>query len=621
MEYRFILLLLACFAWPVPNSEQVMAGTTDHYYFVSNEASWQMNVSLLYKIALWTSSLGVIALISDFGYSQNEFSQRFLDGFYFVVLGIGVVSTAVRYIENYKLIARKVFIFDFLSVCFTLWVFYLFLFVGVPFETDLLLENPIWVRIAVFTTFIREFSEVKFNYKRTVLNPAQLFVASFLFIILLGTLLLMLPRATHEGISFIDALFTSTSAVCVTGLIVVDTGSYFTDFVQIIIMLLIQIGGLGILTFASYFSYFFRGGSTYENQLALRDITSSKTIGNVFSTLKYIIFITFSIELLSGLLIYSSLDRGSFASQYERVFFSVFHAISAFCNAGFSTLSNSLYESEFRFNYALQLTVILSFVLGGLGFPIVANIVNYSNYRLRKLFSFGRNKVGYRPWVLNLNSRITLITTFSITAIAFVAFFVLEYNNTLAEHRGLGKVVTALFGATTPRTAGFNSIDTASMLFPTTMMVFLLMWIGASPASTGGGIKTSTFAIATLNILSLAKGKDRIEVFGREIAAISVRRSFAIISLSLLVIGLGIMLISIFETDKDLMDIGFECFSAYSTVGLSLGITGNLVNESKLILIVIMFVGRVSMLTIVIAVFRKVRRKNYRYPTEEITIN
>lgn len=581
----------------------------------------KLDLKLLYRIALWTSILGIIAFISDFGFSQSDFSQQLLDGFYFVVLGVGIVSTFARYFENFRLIKRKVFVFDFLSVCFTLWIFYMYLFVGVPFETDLLLENPIWVRIAVLFTFIREFSEIKFNYKRTLLNPAQLFVASFLVIIFIGSFLLMLPNATHEGISFIDALFTSTSAVCVTGLIVVDTGSYFTEFGQIIIMGLIQVGGLGILTFASYFSYFFKGGATYENQLALSDMTSSKKLGEVFSTLKYIILITFTIELVSGLLIYSSLDAENFQSQYEQIFFSVFHSISAFCNAGFSTLSNSLYEDGFKYNYFLQLTVILSFVLGGLGFPIVSNIINYIKYRLRKLFSFGKNKVGYRPWVLNINSRITLVTTLSISTIAFIAFFALEYNNTLAEHSVFGKIVTALFGATTPRTAGFNTIDTASMLFPTTMMVFLLMWIGASPASTGGGIKTSTFAIATLNILSLAKGKTRIEIFRREIADITVRRSFAIISLSLIVIGSGIMLISVFDNDKNLMDIAFECFSAYSTVGLSLGITADLSNMSKMIIIAIMFVGRVSMLTIIIAVFKKIKHKNYRYPTEEITIN
>ncbi|GCC51664.1 ATPase [Chryseotalea sanaruensis] len=581
----------------------------------------KLDLKLLYRIALWASILGTIAFISNFGFSQSGTSQKLFDAFYFIVLALSIASTFARYISRHKLIKRKVFVFDFLSISFTLWIYYMYLFVGVPFETDLLLENPIWLKIAVVLTFIREFSEVKINYKRTLLNPAQLFVISFLAIILVGTFLLMLPNATHHKLSFIDAFFTSTSAVCVTGLIVVDTGTYFTEFGQIIIMTLIQVGGLGILTFASYFSYFFKGGATYENQLVLSDMTSSKKLGEVFSTLKYIILITISIEFISGLLIYSSLDAENFQSEYDKIFFSVFHAISAFCNAGFSTLSNNLYDNGFKYNYFLQLTIILTFVLGGLGFPIVSNIINYLKYRLEKLLSFGRNKVGYKPWVLNLNSRITLITTLSITAIAFFAFFALEYNNTLTEHKGFGKVVTALFGATTPRTAGFNTIDTASILFPTTMMIFLLMWIGASPSSTGGGIKTSTFAIATLNIFSLAKGKTRIEVFRREIADISVRRSFAIISLSLIVIGSGIMLISIFDTDKSLMDIGFECFSAYSTVGLSLGITADLSNASKLIIIFIMFVGRVSMLSIIVAIFKKVQHKNYRYPTEEITIN
>jgi trk system potassium uptake protein len=223
--------------------------------------------------------------------------------------------------------------------------------------------------------------------------------------------------------------------------------------------------------------------------------------------------------------------------------------------------------------------------------------------------------------VANFREAYNLITTLSITAVAFVLFYFLEYNNTLAEHNGFGKIVTALFGATTPRTAGFNTIDSSAITFPTLMMVFLLMWIGASPQSTGGGIKTSTFAIASLNILSLAKGKSKIEVFRREIADISVRRAFAIISLSLLVIGFAIMFISIFDPEKQLMDIAFECFSAYSTVGLSLGITGDLSSASKFVIVVVMFVGRISMLSLVIAVFQKVRHKNYSYPKEEITIN
>jgi Trk-type K+ transport system membrane component len=268
-----------------------------------------------------------------------------------------------------------------------------------------------------------------------------------------------------------------------------------------------------------------------------------------------------------------------------------------------------------------QFVIILTFVMGGLGFPIVDNIINFLGYKLKTLLSFGRYKVSHRPWVLNINSRITLVTTLSITAVAFVLFYILEYNNTLAEHRGIGKIITGLFGATTPRTAGFNSINTADMLFPTTMVVFLLMWIGASPASTGGGIKTSTFAIATLNIFSLARGKGKIEVYRREIADISVRRAFATISLSLIVIGFAILLISVFDKEKSLIQIGFESFSAFSTVGLSLGITASLSDASKLVLTGVMFIGRVSMLSLMIAVLKKVKYKNYRYPVEEIVIN
>lgn len=579
----------------------------------------KFNLKLFYRIAFWISLTGLIAIVSDFGFYQNDFTQRLLDTFYFVVLGIGLISTFARYFQDRKLLKRKAFIFDLVSIGFTLWLYYLYLFVGVPFETDLILENPIWVKIAVLFTFIRESSEIKINFNRTVLNPAQLFILSFLVIILIGSFLLILPNATYDGISYLDALFTSTSAVCVTGLVVVDTGTHFTLFGQTIIMILIQLGGLGILTFASYFSYFFKGGTSYENQLALSDMTSAKKLGEVFSTLKYIILITFGIELFAGILIYTSIDSSNFATQSDQLFFSAFHSISAFCNAGFSTLTNSLYETGFRFNYYLQMIIILTFVLGGLGFPIVVNILKYLKYKIITLFSSKKSK--YRPWVLNLNSRITLVTTLSISLVAFIMFYFLEYNNTLAEHSGFGKVVTALFGATTPRTAGFNTIDTAAMAFPTLMMVFLLMWIGASPQSTGGGIKTSTFAIATLNILSLAKGKSRIEIFRREIADISVRRAFAIISLSLVVIGFAIMFISMFDPDKELKDIAFECFSAYSTVGLSLGITGDLSSASKFVIIVVMFVGRISMLSLVIAVFKKIKHKNYSYPKEEITIN
>lgn len=579
------------------------------------------DLNKLFRVAFWASVLGMLAFIFDFGFNQPTSIQHYLDAFYFIVITIGLISAFFRYFYNPHFIKKKAFIFDIVSGAYTLFIFYLYLFVGEAFTTDLLLENPLWVVLGVVLTFIREFSDLKLNLSRTYLNPAQLFIISFLTIILTGTLLIMLPKATYSGISFIDALFTSASAVCVTGLIVVDTSTYFTTFGQSVILFLIQVGGLGILTFASYFSYFFKGGSTYENQLTLSELTNSQKVGDVFKTLKYIILITATVEFFSTVLIFLSLDSQLFSGLGDRIFFSVFHAISAFCNAGFSTLSNSLYEIGFRYNYSLQMVIITTLVLGGLGFPIVMNLLIYLKHVLLNLFRFRSGKKFYKPWVLNINSRITLITTFSLTAIAFTLFLILEYNNTLAEHGLVGKIVGALFGATTPRTAGFNTLDMTALTLPTIMITFLLMWIGASPASTGGGIKTNTFAIAILNIISLAKGKSRIEVYRREISDISIKRAFATIALSLIVIGLGIMLISIYDPQMGLMQIAFECFSAYSTVGLSLGITASLSSVSKFVIIAVMFVGRVSMLSIMVAIFRKVKHKNYRYPSEEITIN
>jgi Trk-type K+ transport system membrane component len=578
--------------------------------------------NVLFQIAFITSVLGMLLFIVDFGFDKSEQIQKLFNSYYFVVIALGIVATTLRYLERLKKIKRSVIVFDAVTILATLIILYAH-FLGEDAHKHIsFLYDDNWVKFAIILTFIREFSEQNISYKSTWLNPAQLFIVSFFSIIILGALLLMLPNATYQGISFLDALFTSTSAVCVTGLIVVDTGSYFTIFGQSIILCLIQAGGIGILTIASYFSYFFKGGATYENQLTLGDMTGANKLGEVFSTFKRILSITVSIELLAATLIYSSLDKSLLNSFFERFFFSVFHSVSAFCNAGFSTLTNSLYETGFRYNYMLQGVIIVAFVLGGLGFPIVVNIIKYLKYFItRKVFYITGKKQTHKPWVLNLNSRITLVTTTVLTVVGTVLFYINEYNNTLVEHKGVGKFITALFGAATPRTAGFNTVDMTALHFSTVMLLFLLMWIGASPASTGGGIKTNTFAIATLNFLSLARGKSKIEVFRREIADISVRRAFAVISLSLLVIGVGVILISIFDSEKSLLNIAFECFSAYSTVGLSLGITASLSPFSKLTIIMVMFVGRVSMLTLLIAVFKKVKQKNYKYSVEELTIN
>lgn len=578
---------------------------------------------LLNNFTIFISITGVAVALIDSGFTLASWLQHVFHLFYLMIIFLGFIVTAGRYLYSRKpLVINKVVIFDLLTSIAIV------VLLGAHF-TDLArsgLSLPdsgfVAIKIAVLVTFIREMSDHDFILKRTFLNPAQFFILSFLSVVLIGSLLLMMPNATTQPLSFVDALFTATSAVCVTGLIVVDTATYYTTFGQVIILGLIQIGGLGILTFVTYFSYFFKGGVSYETQLSIGEITYSRRMGDVVATLKSILYVTFAIEAIAAVLIYISIYNLPNMDFSQRLFFSVFHAISAFCNAGFSTFSAGLYDESLRFNYSLQLIIAMTFIFGGLGFVIVVNLLRYLRYSVQRLIYRRNQRYDYRPWLLNINSRITLIMAGSLLLIGLIGVMIIEYNGILAEHTSFaGKIIAAFFTAATPRTAGFNNVDMDALAFPTIMLTIFLMWVGASPNSTGGGIKTSTFAIALLNTLSLARGQSRIEIFQREIADISVRRAFSIMWLSLLVIGSGVTLISYNQPELDLFKVVFECFSAYSTVGLSLNLTADLSDFSKLVVSGIMFVGRVSMLTIFIALLTNKRQRNYRCPTEEITIN
>ncbi len=567
----------------------------------------------------WLSLFVLFIIVIEIGFKISPFIDTSIQWIYNLGLAVAIFSLVYKYVIQFRKKFRVV-LFDFL--CLLLFVLVLFNRLGWILMLPELLSASIWVYLALLLFFLRELSDKKINLYTSTFNPAQLLIFSFLALILLGCGFLLLPNATYDGISLIDALFTATSAVCVTGLIVVETGSYFTSFGQIVILVLIQLGGIGIMTFASYFSFFFKGGSTYENQLLLKDMTNSEKLGEVFETLKKILFLTFFIEAIGAILIFFTLDNSMISSFSDQVFFSVFHAISGFCNAGFSTLGNNLYEPGFNLNYPLHLIIAFLFVLGSIGFPIIFNLFKYLKFYILKTFTkiMGRRASVNLVWVVNFNSRITLATTFILIFGGMFFFLIFEYNNALSNHSFWGKLVTSFFGSTA-RTSGFNTFDTSMLHFPTLFILMFLMWVGASPASVGGGIKTSTLAVATLNILSIAKGKNRIEAFGREISQNTVKRSFAIIMLSLVAIGLSVLLLAFFEPDSSLISIIFESVSAYSTTGYSMGITQDLSGIGKFIITVTMFVGRMTMLTVLIAFMKKMRVSNYRYPTEEILIN
>jgi len=562
------------------------------------------------------SLLAFVAIIFDYGFNQNKETQTDLDISYTILLFLEAIFVITRYIFKRIRPHAKVWIFDFLLVTFIFLT-----------DTSLLkiidsyfFNTHYWMAFLFLMIFLRELSTLRIEFKRSFINPAQLFMTSFMGVIMLGTLVLMFPNSTYNGISFIDALFTSTSAVCVTGLASVDTGTCFTPFGQIAIMILIQIGGLGIMTFTSYFSYFFRGESSYENQLLIQEMTNSDKITEVFGTLKKVILLTFIIELLGAILIYLSIDNFQFRTFTQKAYFSIFHSVSAFCNAGFSTLSNGFYDINFRFNYNIHLVIASLIILGGFGFPILFNFFSY----VKHFFSdwiLKKERV-HIPWIINLNTRIIGITTFLLLVSGTVLYYIFEQNNSLVEHHSIyGKLVTSFFGSVTPRTAGFNTVDFSTLLLPTILLMYFLMWIGASPASTGGGIKTSTLAITVLNSISLARGKNRIELYGREISESTIKRAYSQVFLSFFAIGLSVFMVSWFDGNLDFKAIIFECISAFSTVGLTLGITMKLSAASKAVLVATMFVGRISMLTLLGAIFKQVKYLKYRYPSEDILIN
>ncbi|HMQ42888.1 TrkH family potassium uptake protein [Mariniflexile maritimum] len=450
-------------------------------------------------------------------------------------------------------------------------------------------------------------------------NPAIVFVGSFLILALAGAFLLMLPSATPHGISFTNALFTATSAVCVTGLAVVDTSTDFTLVGQSIILVLIQLGGIGILTFTSFFAFFFRGSSSFKEGLNTKDFLAHEGLKDVFRVALNVVVFTVAIEIVGAVFVYFSLTNNHSISN--KIFFSVFHSISAFCNAGFSTISSGLFDQNIRFNYMFQWIIMGLIVFGGLGHHIIFNFFKYLKTYVLEFFH--KKYIHKRVPVVTLNSKIVLYTTFILLFFGWIFLFFSEYNNTLLEHKTLfGKITNAAFGSVTPRTAGFNVVDYTQMTVPSLLFVIFLMWIGASPASTGGGIKTSTFALATLNIIAIAKGKSRIQIFGRRFTAESTSRAFAILCISLIVIGAAILAVLIFEPKgTPLLNVVFECFSAYSTVGLSLNFTPTLSDTSKYIIIAVMFIGRIGMLNLMIGLMRQINHQFYELPKENILIN
>ncbi len=461
--------------------------------------------------------------------------------------------------------------------------------------------------------------------RRRRINPPKVVAVSFLTAIFLGSLLLKLPFATssewkseesRRSLSYIDALFTATSATCVTGLIVKDTGKDFSLFGQLVILLLIQMGGLGIMTMSTFFLLLFGRKISLRDSITVRTSLGKKGVRSTAHLVKYALFLTFGAELLGAAILFWRFHCGADAFAAGKAFYhAIFHAVSAFCNAGFSLYSTSLMGKE----WLVVVTMAFLVICGGWGFLVVYNIGNLRFWKKDKL-ARGR---------LTLQSRIVLWATGILLALGFVSFLILEWNQGMAAQRFPQRLLNSFFCAVTPRTAGFNTIEYNRMSSPGLLLSMFLMFIGASPGSTGGGIKTCTFVVLLVTSYAIIRGHKSVVFFKRTIPNRVVQEAIAVALISLLFVSVAAVALtaSVRATEAwPACDSGlaartvFEVFSAFGTVGLTTGITPHLSFAGKMVVILTMFVGRIGPLALALIVAGREVRPSVEYAEEAVMI-
>jgi trk system potassium uptake protein TrkH len=441
-------------------------------------------------------------------------------------------------------------------------------------------------------------------YKLLTDNPPISLMLSFAGVILFGTVMLMLPAASAKGqvTHFVDALFTACSATCVTGLVVVDTGTYYSLFGQLIILALIQVGGLGIMTISTAFALILGQRITLKLENVMQSVVGETKVLNLFNLLRNIVLVTIIIESLGAMVLYINFSQ--VLPPGQALYHSVFHSVSAFCNAGFALWSNSM--MSFAEKPVMNLGISFLIILGGLGFTVLIDVYRYvfAPQKIRKL---------------TLHTKLVLVTTLGLIVLGFFAIYIGEAKASMTGFSVYQRIMGSWFQSVTLRTAGFNTVD-ISKFGPATVLVSLfLMFVGASPGSTGGGIKTTTFSVLVLSVISMLTGKRDLTIFNRKIALSNAREATSLATLSASIvfsIVFVIMLIEPFTFQK----IIFEAISAFGTVGLSMGITGNLSYPGKLLITLLMYIGRIGPLTMIYAFSLRKKQVNIDFAEEKIAI-
>lgn len=464
------------------------------------------------------------------------------------------------------------------------------------------------IQLYFFVIMLIEFSKASTLLGKFNLSPPFLLMSSFFILIVMGTILLVLPRMTTHPISFTDALFTATSASCVTGLTVLSTAHDFTFQGQVVIMILVQLGGMSILSFATFFTTFLsRSFVGLRYQYMVRDMVSANKLSDSFSLLRQIILFTIIIEA-SGVLMFYMYWRttGFFDGTGTTFFYSLFHAVSAFNNAGFALWDASFNDAQICNSFFPQTIIMILVFFGGIGFVTISEFFSPAVIRERKK---------YRWKKLSPGTKIVLLTTFGIIIVGTLLFFALEYHHSLAAKNTLvDKIFASMFQIISGRTAGFNIIDVNAISIPGMLLVMLIIFIGASPGSTGGGIKTTTFFVLIKSVMATIKGKQHIEFDKKTIPFNLVDKAYSIVVLSVGIIFSSVFVLALLEPETNLINIMFESISAFTTCGLSTNVQTAFSDPGKWVLVVDMYIGRIGTLTIAYVLGQRNKESRHMYP-------
>jgi trk system potassium uptake protein TrkH len=536
---------------------------------------WIINLLIVDQII---AGFFVVTLLLNFFISDNKWKYIRQSPFEFILLSLFIISIVFEEIisvEDPHYLIKRTTTHSFIKLYFVL------------------------IQIYIVINGIISLAKTREKWLFFSLSPARILMISYLIIIIAGTLMLKLPKATYTNITWIDALFTSTSAVCITGLTTLNISQVFTFEGQLFILLLIQLGGLGIITLTSFIALFIQRGFQLRDQIIVQEVLDSENFSSLTSILKAIVAITFITELAGAIGLYFSWkDLG--LPEFERIFSAVFHSVSAYCNAGFSIFPNGLETPAYHFNVLSLITLMLLIVLGGLGF-----------YTFSDIFHIGEIKMVQRKG-LTLQSKIILISTLALILIGAILIWILQHSHW--KDLTLGKqMINAFFLSITARTAGFSTVSIAGLAIPTLMVVIVLMYIGGAPNSTSGGIKLTTAVTVIATLRAFVSGKDRVEMGWNTIPRRTVRRAFIVFLVSIILIFFVLFILTLTE-DHTFFDIFFEIISAFGTVGLSRGITPDLTQMGKIMIAFVMFAGRIGLFTFAVAMSEERMGEGYNFP-------